>query len=224
LTARLATEAVRRFDTNGDELNPLETREALGFLGVERAFDPDWELALGGVGHAWHEPGRDRSTIGATARVEKASRSGGRALQANLLWTGLYHRAGFDGEASMKFGPIRLRPGVRFGWGERLPLQATFPLGGDDGFPGLHLGERRGDREALFRLLLTYVLKGPFVGRIEVATGRTALGGPVVDSDSWIVGARAGLGAETPVGPVRFEYGVASGGRGAVFVRLGRWF
>jgi outer membrane translocation and assembly module TamA len=46
----------------------------------------------------------------------------------------------------------------------------------------------------------------------------------VVDSDSWIVGARAGLGAETPVGPVRFEYGVASGGRGAVFVRLGRWF
>jgi hypothetical protein len=124
----------------------------------------------------------------------------------------------------MKIGPIRLKPGVRFGWGERLPLQATFPLGGDNGFPGLHIGERRGDREALFRVLLTYGLKGPFVGRLEVATGRTALGGPVVDSDSWIVGARAGLGAETPVGPVRFEYGFASGGRGAVFVRLGRWF
>ena len=224
LTARLASESVRRFDTGGRELDPLETREAIGFLGIERAFDPDWEIALGGVGHAWHEPGRDRATIGATARVAKASRSGGRVLQADLVWTGLYHRAGLDGEASMKFGPIRLRPGVRFGWGERLPLQATFPLGGDNGFPGLHLGERRGDREAVFRVLLTYVLKGPFVGRIEVATGRTALGGPVVDSDSWIVGARAGLGAETPVGPVRFEYGVASGGRGAVFVRLGRWF
>jgi predicted acylesterase/phospholipase RssA len=224
LTARLATESVRRFDADGHELGPLETREALGFLGVERAFDPDWGIALGGVGHAWHEPGRDHSTIGATARVEKASRSGGRALQADLVWTGLYHRAGFDGAASMKFGPIRLRPGVRLGWGERLPLQATFPLGGDDGFPGLHIGERRGDREALVRLLLTYVLKGPFVGRVEVATGRTALGGPVVDSDGWIVGARAGLGAETPVGPVRFEYGLASGGRGAVFVRLGRWF
>jgi predicted acylesterase/phospholipase RssA len=224
LTARLATESVRRFDTDGHELDPLETREGLGFLGVERTFDPDWEIALGGLGHAWHEPGRNRSTIGATARVEKASRAGGRALQADLVWTGLYHRAGFDGDASMKLGPIRLRPGIRFGWGERLPLQATFPLGGDDGFPGLHIGERRGDREALFRLLLTYVLKSPFVGRVEVATGRTALGGPVVDSDNWIVGVRAGLGAETPVGPVRFEYGVASGGRGAVFVRLGRWF
>jgi NTE family protein len=224
LTARLANESVRRFAVDGHELDPLETREALGFLGIERAFDPDWEIALGGVGHAWHEPGRNRSTLGAAARIEKASRSGGRALQADLLWTGLYHRAGFEGDASMKLGPIRLRPGLRFGWGEQLPLQSTFPLGGDDGFPGLHIGERRGDREALFRLLLTYVLKGPFVGRIEVATGRSAIGGPVVDTDGWIAGARAGVGAETPVGPVRFEYGVASGGRGTVFVRLGHWF
>jgi hypothetical protein len=224
LTARLATESVRRFDSGGHELDPLETREGIGFLGIERAFDPDWEIALGGIGHVWHEPGRNRSTVGATARVQKASRSGGRALRADLIWTGLYHRAGFEGEASMKFGPIRLRPGVRLGWGARLPLQATFPLGGDDGFPGLHLGERRGDREALARLLLTYVLKGPLVGRVEVATGRTALGGPVLNSEGWIVGARAGLGAETPVGPVRFDYGVARGGRGAVFVRLGRWF
>jgi hypothetical protein len=39
-----------------------------------------------------------------------------------------------------------------------------------------------------------------------------------------MTGIRAGVGAETPVGPVRLEYGVANGGRGAVFVRLGRWF
>ena len=32
------------------------------------------------------------------------------------------------------------------------------------------------------------------------------------------------VGADTPVGPVRFEYGVALHGRNAVFVRLGRWF
>jgi NTE family protein len=224
LTARLASESVRRFDGEGDELNPLTTREALGFLGVERSFDPSWEVSVGAVGHAWHEPGRDRSTLGGSVRLVKASRSRGRVLQAALLWTGLYHRADFDGEASMKFGPIRVRPTLRFGWGERLPLQATFSLGGEDGFPGFHIGERRGDREAMFGLLFTYVLKGPFVGRVEVATGRTALGGPVLDSDDWVVGARAGIGAETPVGPIRFEYGVGSGGRNAVFVRLGRWF
>jgi NTE family protein len=224
LTARLATESVRRFDADGDEISSAKTREALGFLGIERAFEAGWEIAIGGVGHAWHEPGRDRSTLGGTARVLKANRSRGRVLQSAFVWTALYHRADFDGEASAKVGPFRLRPRMRFGWGENLPLQAAFPLGGEDGFPGLHIGERRGDREALFGLMLTYTLKSPFVGRLEVVTGRSALGGPVLDSDGWIVGARAGVGAETPVGPVRFEYGVASGGREAVFVRLGRWF
>jgi outer membrane translocation and assembly module TamA len=37
-------------------------------------------------------------------------------------------------------------------------------------------------------------------------------------------GVRAGIGAETPVGPLRFEYGRATGDRDALFVRLGRWF
>jgi predicted acylesterase/phospholipase RssA len=224
LTARLATESVRRFAGDGDEIDPAATREALGFLGIERSFEAGWEAALGAVGHAWHEPGRDRSTLGGTARVVKANRSRERVLRAALLWTGLYRRVDFDGEASLRVGPLRMRPRARLGWGEDLPLQATFPLGGEDGFPGLHIGERRGDREAMLGLMITYGLKGPFVARLELATGRSGVGGPVLDTDDWIIGARAGIGAETPVGPVRFEYGLASGGREAVFVRLGRWF
>ena len=39
-----------------------------------------------------------------------------------------------------------------------------------------------------------------------------------------LAGARIGLGAETPVGPVRFEYGAVNEGRGTFFVRIGRWF
>lgn len=224
LTARLATESVRQFDGDGDELDPASTREAVGFLGVERAFNRGWEVAFGAMGHAWDEPGREPSTLGGTARVVKASRSRGRVFQAGVVWTGLYRRADLNGEGVLKVGPFRVRPRARLGWGEDLPLPATFPLGGEDGFPGLHLGERRGDREALIGLMVTYVLKGPFVGRVEFVTGRSAIGGPLLDDEGWIVGARAGIGAETPVGPVRFEYGVASGGRGAVFVRLGRWF
>jgi hypothetical protein len=123
-----------------------------------------------------------------------------------------------------RIGPIRLRPRVRLGWGEDLPLQATFPLGGDDGFPGLHIGELRGDREVFVDLLLTYPLKAPFVGRLEAAAGRSATGGDLIADDGWVGGARIGLGAETPVGPVRFEYGLATEGRSAFFVRLGRWF
>ena len=59
LSARLASESVRRFDMRMAMSSTLiETREALGFLGIERAFDPDWQVALGGVGHAWHQPGQ----------------------------------------------------------------------------------------------------------------------------------------------------------------------
>jgi predicted acylesterase/phospholipase RssA len=223
LTARLATESVRRFDARGEELHEAATREGLGFLGVERQFLRDWQIGLGAMVHAWHEPGVDRSTVGGTVRVVKGSRSRGQVLLTDFKWTGVYRRLELGGEAFARVGPFRLTPRARLGWGEHLPLQATFALGGDDGFPGLHLGERRGDREALAGLMLTYTLQGPFVARLELVAGRSASGGPLIDTEGWITGVRAGIGAETPLGPVRFEYGI-SGERGAVYVRLGRWF
>ncbi len=223
-TTRLATESVRRFEPDGDEIGTAFTREALGFLGVERSFPAGWRVALGLSGHAWHQPGRNRSTLGIGAQGVKAGRSGEQVLGIDLIWTGLYRRAAFDGEVSIKTSALRVEPRLRVGWGEELPLQASFPLGGEDGFPGLHIGERRGDRALVLSALLTYALKGPFVGRIELATGRSAFGGSLFASDGWLAGARAGLGAETPVGPLRFEYGLTDSGREAVFVRLGRWF
>jgi len=224
LTARLATESIRQFDSEGDEIDPAKTREALGFVGVERDLPDGWQAALGALGHIWEEPGIERSTLGAALQVTRESQSGIRQTEASLVWTRLYQRAALDGEVYGRIGPVRLRPRVRLGWGEDLPLQATFPLGGDDGFPGLHIGERRGDREIFLDLLLTYPLKAPFVGRLEAAAGRSATGGDLVTGDGWVGGARIGLGAETPVGPVRVEYGLATGGRSAFFVRLGRWF
>ena len=59
---------------------------------------------------------------------------------------------------------------------------------------------------------------------MELVTGRAGQGGSLVQTAGWLTGVRAGVGAHTPVGPVRVEYGVASTGRGTVFVRLGRWF
>ncbi len=225
LTVRLADEDVRQFDADGEELNEAKTREAIGFLGVERGFSQGWEVALGLAGHTWEEPGRpDRSTLGPLARLTRASRARGRVLQAELLWAGVYQRAAFEGELVGKLGALRLLPRLRLGWGDDLPLQASFPLGGADGFPGLHLGERRGDREAMLGLMLTHPLRGPLLARVEFAGGRTGIGGGLLDDSGWVGGVRAGLGAETPVGPVRFEYGVATGGRSALFVRIGRWF
>jgi hypothetical protein len=225
VTARIATENLRRFEPDGDELDEVETREAVGFLGAERVLPGGWEIAAGIHGHAWHEPARgDRSTLGAVARVVRVSRTRGRVVTAEGVWTGLYRRAALQAEVQARLGTVRMTPRVRLGWGDELPLQLGFPLGGDDGFPGLHIGERRGDREAMLGLMFTIPIRGPLLGRVEFAAGRSGSGGPLVSEDDWVGGVRAGIGAETPVGPVRFEYGYGTEDRGALFVRLGRWF
>lgn len=225
LTLRLADEEVRRFDRAGEELDEGKTREAIVFLGIERPLAPGWDLALGAQGRTWDEPGRpDRSTLGGVARVTAASRQQGRIVQAELAWTGMYQRAAFQGVLHSRLGVVGFAPRFRIGWGEGLPLQLGFPLGGDDGFPGYHLGERRGDREAMAGLLFTVPLKGPLLARVELAAGGTDATDARFQAGGWTAGVRAGLGAETPVGPVRFEYGLALRGRDALFVRLGRWF
>jgi hypothetical protein len=224
VTVRLATEDVRQFDADGDELDELETREAIGFLGVERVLRDGWELGLGIHGHTWDEPARENvSTAGVALRAVRASRPRGEVARAEVVWSGVYSRASVNAELLARFGVVRFTPRIRLGWGEDLPIQDAFPLGGTDGFPGLHIGERRGDREAMLGLMLTTPVKGLLLARFEVAGGRTANGGSLLGDDGWVGGIRAGFGADTPVGPVRFEYGYSTEDRGAVFVRLGEW-
>jgi len=225
LEVRLANEDVRRFDADGDELGKAVTREAVGFAGIERSLGSEWGLDLGVEARSWDEPRRAaHSTIGGVARLTAATRQRGRVLRAEAQWTGMYQRLAFEGTAGARLGVVRLTPRLRLGWGDGLPLQLGFPLGGDDGFPGYHIGERRGDREAMLGLLFTVPLQGPLLARMELATGGTEAHSPRFTGGGWTAGVRAGLGAETPVGPVRFEYGVALRGRGALFVRIGRWF
>ncbi len=225
ITVRLANEDVRRFDKKGDEIGQAFTREAIGFVGIERPLARGWDLAVGAEGRTWDEPRRaSRSTVGGVARVTASTRQRGRVVQAELQWTGAYQRAAFEGLAATRFGIVRVLPRMRLGWGSGLPLQLGFPLGGADGFPGYHLGERRGDREAMLGVLFTVPIKGPLLARVELAGGGTDAVSSRFSGGGWTAGIRAGVGAETPVGPMRFEYGVALRGRSALFVRLGRWF
>jgi NTE family protein len=225
LEVRLANEDVRRFDAGGDELGQRVTREVVGFAGIERSLGAEWDLALGAEARTWDEPRRpNRSTVGAVARLTAASRQRGRVLRAEAEWTGMYQRLAFEGTAERRMGVVRVTPRLRVGWGDGLPLQLGFPLGGDDGFPGYHLGERRGDREAMVGLAFTVPVQGPLLVRLELAAGGTDARSARFTGGGWTAGARVGVGAETPVGPVRFEYGLGLRGRGALFVRIGRWF
>lgn len=225
VTVRLANEDVRRFGPLGEELDEGSTREGIGFAGIERPLAQGWDLAVGAQGRTWDEPGRpNRSTLGGVLRLTGANRQRGRVLQAELEWMGMYQRAAFEGTLSARLGVVRVSPRVRLGWGASLPLQLGFPLGGDDGFPGYHIGERRGDREAMAALLSTVPVRGPLLGFVEVASGGTGAAVARFVDGGWTMGVRVGLGAETPVGPVRFGYGLGLRGRNALFVRLGRWF
>ena len=224
-TVRVAEEEIRRFEPDGDEIGQARVREGIGFLGAERRLAHGWQITAGVEGRTWHEPGiGDRSAAGIVLGASRASRGRGRVVSAELLWTGIYHRAAFDGTLVTRAGVVRVLPRLRLGWGDGLPLQLSFPLGDNDGFPGLHIGERRGDREAMASVLLATPIKGPLLARLELAGGRTSSGGPFLDSSGWVAGIRGGVGVETPFGPVRIEYGFATRGREALFVRLGRWF
>ena len=130
-------------------------------------------------------------------------------VAADIAWTGLYHRATLDATLAGRAGSVRIFPGS--GWaGESIcPLQLGIPLGGDDGFPGLHIGERRGDREAMLDVLLATPIKGPLLARVELAGGRAGVG--------WAVHGFQGLAG----GCARGHRGGDAGRAGALRVRSG---
>jgi predicted acylesterase/phospholipase RssA len=225
VTASVAAEDVRQFDAGGAEIESANVRERVGFIGVERAFTHGWVASWGAEGRSWSEPTRrGATTVGGVLRLSQVGRSSETLFRSEGVWTDAYQRFELAAIATGKIGRLRIRPRVRYTYGEHLPLQLMAPLGGNEGFPGLHIGDRRGDRELLLGLLVTLPIRGPLLFRIEALTGNAATGGRALPRGHWLSGARAGIGVDTPLGPMRFEYGVNGDGKSASFVRIGRWF
>lgn len=230
VTGRLVQEKLVRYSASGEETGRVRTRQGVVFVGVEQDFGSDWILQLGFDGRVWEdadtlttsENGPNGHSGGVLFRAGYYGR--GTILEGEGAWSGNYRRAEADARLSLRSGKFTFVPRVRVGWGEFLPLQATFPLGGSEGFPGFNVYELRGDREVFVSVQTVLPLDGPLSLRALVAAGRSASGGPLVDSDDWVGGLRVGLGAETPVGPVRVEYGFSTTGRSHLFLRIGRWF
>lgn len=225
LTVRAARESIRRFDATGDEISDLRVDEVIGFLGLEQTLRQGWSAALGFEGRAWNERlGPSGSTVGGAARFARAGRSGETVLRLEAELYGDYQRFTATAEVRIRLGHVGLRPFARYGWGNRLPLQETFQLGGTEGFPGLHIGEVRGDREVLTGVHVTHPLAGALQMLATVAAGRTAVGGTELPLNAWRLGVALGLGVESPLGPVQLQFGRTAGNRDAVYLRIGRWF
>jgi len=225
LSASFAHERQRIFDSSGEVLGGRDTREVAAFLGPERSLGDDWFAAFGVEGRLWHEPALGNgAAAGFGARVTRGGATSATSLRADASLTAAYQRVEMQAHGSATAGRFRFMPRVRVGWGRSLPLQSTFMLGGADGFPGLHIGERRGDREVSVRVGASYSVAGPLRAHVELAVGRTATGGAVIPRGRWPVGGRVGMGIDTPVGPIRVEYGRATDHRGMVTARVGTWF
>jgi NTE family protein len=223
-SVRFALQDVREFDASGGNYRKRGVREASLVLGAEWARLGLWRLRAGGRAVLWRTPGgEDRATAGSfvTAQIEPGHLLRG---SAEVTWAGDYQTARAELGTELNRGRFSIAPELRLGVGRRLPIQTAFEFGGADGFPGLQVGERRGDREVLAMVQTAWRLRGPVALRVLFAAGRSATGGALFDSDAWLAGIRVGAGATTPIGPVTFEYGFASNGRRAAFIRVGRWF
>lgn len=232
-----AYESIRSFDSTGAAGLPLEIKEAVGVLGIERAFRDEWVATVAAETRAWADPtGRDRSGFGPRASIAWLPSDGRGSLEMRSVVTDRYRLAEAEGAYEFGFGRLTLRPRLRAAWGKSLPLQLTFPIGGKEGFAGLRRDELRGDSERLAAIVASFRITGQLLMRVEVMAGEiayrsysvadTADAPPtvVVPQPDRVVGARGGLGIDTPVGPVRVEYGLNSRRRHSVFIRLGRWF
>ena len=181
--------------------------------GIERSL----ATGLGSRGGSWRAgpgtspTGADRSTLGAARpRDRRPPGNGDACCGPRRSGPACTSGVAFEGSLATRLGVVRLTPRLRLGWGDGLPLQLGFPLGGDDGFPGLSHrrapGRSGGDAG---RCCSPCRCKGPLLARLELAAGGT-------DAESArfpggrLDGRRAG-------GPRRGD----AGGAGAIRVRGG---
>jgi NTE family protein len=232
---------VRLYNAQGRESNRPSSHDLFTFAGVVGTPSARWRLAVGPVVHAWstHDvtlpSDANERGLGGLARAARlfSLPSAGPdvnavpAVAAEAIWLDRYRR--FDVQADLRFdvGPVLVRPRAAAAWGEALPLTTLFTLGGRRGFPGMRVGERRGDQMAFASLALLRQIRGPLFARIEVGRGRTALVRPAhpevlaTAARGWVTGGEAGLAADTPLGPFLVGYGIASTDRPVLKIRLG---
>lgn len=230
--AKLAHESVRLFSGDG-ELPSAETRELVGFVGLKQ--DPRVDVWHGEIGldaRLWREPLRDtRGTFGVRASLFRAESEYEMGSLVELLGFYDFQRGRLDVSRLWQVTTgIDLTTRLRAGWGNRLPVQETFALGGDDGFAGFRIGELRGSQEAFGSILVRKRLSSLLQVRVELMSGEVSSGSgllqrvPGTTAGELFGGLRAGLEAATPVGPIRVEEGVANTGQRAILIRVGRWF
>ena len=234
--AYVGQEEIPFFTPDGTPFFRPRLSQAIGTAGIEWTPGATWLLRMGVEARAWSDTASAGHEAWDGVFVAQRSNDDGEILSSvEGLLAREYQRAAFAWQQPIGLGRWTVTPGLRAGMlrGKEVPLQLSFPLGGMEGFPGLHLLERRGANEAMVSTALSYQLAGPLRFRVELAAGdvrpdSTGMAEPLFKARDWLVGWRVGVGVRTsPLGPVRLEYGATSvegDYRDQVFLRVGRWF
>ena len=225
LTLNGGLERIPVYTGDGTELESIDTKDLTGFAGVDRTLGNGWLVAFGAVGRLWAQPDvPDGQAGGITARAERFVAFDARRVFLEASWTSSYSRAFLQVQLPWSTSRYGVRSLFRAGAGSDLPLQLTFALGGSAGFPGIEPSELRGSTELSGQVELWYRVMGPLEAQLDVGGGSISEEGDFFGGDSWLGGVRVGVGAKTPLGPVKVGYGWATGGRDALMVRVFRWF
>jgi predicted acylesterase/phospholipase RssA len=227
----LAHESVRIFE-GANEKPSAETQELSGFWGLKQ--DPiigRWQGEIGVAEYLWREPGRGtRGSFGMRASIFRARNDADLSNMVEAMVLGDYQRLRLDMSRVIEINGVEIRPRVRAGWGNRLPIQHTFTLGGEDGFAGYRITELRGAQELFGSILFRRRLNNIVKARLEGMVGSIGDGNGFLTkrTDSYFgavkAGFRIGVEAGTPLGPIRAEEGFSGDGHRALLVRFGYWF
>ena len=232
----VANEDVRQLVIVGTdllELSPINTNEALLTVGLGKRLQTfDWDLAA--IAHSWMEPTRGRTLAGGLyARIRRPLDEENDVFRAEAWVTNEYVQGTLALGTTWTSGDFELRPHALIGWGQRLPQQRWFTLGGWDGFPGFRTGENRGEHTVIGSVAMRQKLTSLLRLRLDLDAGAISFGDEFLGAQAdplsayagtWYYGARVGIEARTPIGRIIVQEGRNSDGRRQLFVRIGRWF
>ena len=202
--------------------------EQLLQLGVDVPVNAKWTVQAGPLVRRWHggliDSARTPTPLGVGLRVDHADETRPQFGRLDLEWNQRYKRASAHFSLLTRTPIAQFTSTIRAGaTSVETPYSQWFLLGGTDGFPGLNVGESIGTWTASYMLDAARHLYGPLNTQITAMTGTVSRSADRAFGGKWLFGARVGIGADSPIGPIRLQYGLSTTGRRQWFARLGRW-
>jgi predicted acylesterase/phospholipase RssA len=202
--------------------------EQLLQLGVDVPLSALWTVQAGALVRRWHggliDSARTPTPIGVALRVDHGDETRPQFGRLDLEWNQRYSRASARFSLLTKTPVAQFTSTIRAGaTSVEAPYSQWFLLGGTDGFPGLNVGESIGTWTASYVLDAARHLYGPLNTQITAMTGTVSRSADRAGGGKWLFGARVGIGADSPIGPIRLQYGLSTNGRRQWFARIGRW-